>query len=91
MISYWIGYGTNFISRTSSVSWRIPLAVQCIPAFMLMIGVWLVPESPRYLVDIGEEDRARRVLAYIRNTDLKDELMNIEFLEIRAEVMFGML
>jgi len=23
LISYWIGYGTNYISATSSVSWRI--------------------------------------------------------------------
>jgi len=88
MISYWIGYGTNFISSTSSVSWRIPLAVQCIPALMLMIGVWFVPESPRHLVNIGKEAKAQQVLAYIRNTDLEDELMNIEFLEIRAEVIF---
>jgi hypothetical protein len=89
MISYWIGYGTNFISETSSVSWRIPLAVQCIPALLLMFGVWLIPESPRHLVNVGQEERAREVLRYIRRTDLEDELMNIEFLEIKAEAIFG--
>ncbi|VDB91654.1 unnamed protein product [Peniophora sp. CBMAI 1063] len=88
MVSYWIGYGTNFISETSSVSWRLPLAVQCIPALMLMFGVWLVPESPRYLVSIGKEERARHVLGYIRHSDQDDELVNVEFLEIKAEALF---
>ena len=89
MISYWIGYGTNFISETSSVSWRLPLAVQCIPALMLMFGVWLVPESPRYLVSIGKEESARNVLGYVRRADMEDELVNVEFLEIKAEALFG--
>ncbi|KAI0033480.1 hexose transport-related protein [Vararia minispora EC-137] len=89
MISYWIGYGTNFISATSSVSWRIPLAVQCLPALLLMFGVWLIPESPRHLVNIGQEERARAVLAYIRRTGPDDELMNIELTEIKAEAIFG--
>lgn len=89
MVSYWIGYGTNFISDTSSVSWRIPLAVQCIPALLLMFGVWLIPESPRHLVNIGQDEKARRVLAYIRRTSVDDELTTIEFMEIKAEAIFG--
>jgi len=26
MISYWTGFGTNFISDTSSISWRLPVS-----------------------------------------------------------------
>lgn len=40
---------------------------------MLMVGVWLVPESPRHLVNIGQDEKARSVLAYVRNVPLDDE------------------
>lgn len=35
LISYWIGYGTNYISATSSVSWRI---VRVIPVEGILAG-----------------------------------------------------
>jgi hypothetical protein len=44
-----------------------------VPALLLVFGVWGLPESPRYLVNIGKDDDARRVLAYIRRRPLDDE------------------
>lgn len=37
-ISFWVGFGTNYISDTNSVSWRLCLAIQGVPALMLCAG-----------------------------------------------------
>ena len=38
-----------------------------------MFGIWLLPESPRHLVNTGNFTKALEVLAYIRQTSLDDE------------------
>jgi MFS family permease len=43
----WIGFGFYFV-HVSNAQWRIPTAIQCIPALILAIGVWWLPESPRW-------------------------------------------
>ena len=51
MVSFWIDYGTNFIGGTgagqSEAAWRIPLALQLVPAMILGVGVLFMPFSPR--------------------------------------------
>jgi hypothetical protein len=43
--------GTNYIGGTSTgqheAAWRIPLALQLVPAFILGIGILFMPFSPR--------------------------------------------
>ncbi|ORX34317.1 hexose transport-related protein [Kockovaella imperatae] len=88
MISYWIGFGSNYISQTNSLAWRLPLAVQAIPALGLAVGTFFIPYSPRWLLQKGRDDEALRVLAYLRNRDPADELIRLEFLEIKADALF---
>jgi hypothetical protein len=66
MISYWIGYGTNFFGGTtypeqSSAAWRIPLAIQLVPAIILCVGSWFLPFSPRWLMLVGREEESLAV------------------------------
>jgi hypothetical protein len=53
-----------------------------------MVGVWLCPETPRHLMNIGKAEKALEVVAYVRKRDINDELVQIEYLEIKAEAMF---
>ena len=52
MVSFWIDYGTNYIGGTgatqSETSWRLALALQFVPAFILGVGIFFMPFSPRY-------------------------------------------
>lgn len=43
----WIGYGFYFVNAGGS-QWRVPLAIQCLPTLILGVGIFLVPESPRW-------------------------------------------
>ncbi|KFZ00912.1 hypothetical protein V500_00933 [Pseudogymnoascus sp. VKM F-4518 (FW-2643)] len=90
LISYWIAYGTNFIGGTtypgqSSAAWRIPLALQIIPAIILCIGsIWL-PYSPRWLMLKDRETECIESLAYLRSKPATSPEVQYEFSALQAE------
>lgn len=92
MISFWIDYGTNFIGGTgktqSQAAWRIPLALQLVPAIILGVGIIFMPFSPRWLVNVGREDEALAVLSSARGLPPNSEMVQIEFLEIKGQHLF---
>jgi len=92
MISFWIDYGTNFIGGSgvtqSEAAWRVPLALQLVPGLILGAGILFMPFSPRWLVYQGREDEALQVLAKARHLDASSDLVQIEFLEIKAHFIF---
>jgi hypothetical protein len=47
--------------------------------------------TPRWLVKQGRLEEAISNLAYFRNASVDDELIQLEFMEIQAEALFGQL
>lgn len=47
MIMFYISYGSSYVEGTPA--WRIPWAVQAVPAILLFFALFFVPESPRWL------------------------------------------
>ncbi|OBT90762.1 hypothetical protein VE02_00682 [Pseudogymnoascus sp. 03VT05] len=92
MISFWIDYGTNFMGGTgesqSKGAWLTPVCLQLLPAIVLLVGMTFMPFSPRWLVHHNREDEARSVLASLRGLEEDHELVEIEFLEIKAQSLF---
>ncbi|CZT44423.1 related to quinate transport protein [Rhynchosporium secalis] len=92
MISFWINYGTNYIGGTGDsqgdAAWLVPICLQLAPAAVLFGGVLFMPFSPRWLVHHNREDEARKVLASLRDLSPDHELVELEFLEIKAQSLF---
>ncbi|KAL1887682.1 hypothetical protein Sste5346_010077 [Sporothrix stenoceras] len=63
-ISFWISYGTRFIK--SSWCFRLPFAIQLIPAIGLAAGTFLLPYSPRWLAAQDRHDEGLAVLCRLR-------------------------
>ncbi|KAI4741599.1 putative MFS monosaccharide transporter [Aureobasidium sp. EXF-12298] len=89
MISFWIGYGTNFIGGTgdtqSKAAWLVPICIQVLPAIILGAGMLLfMPESPRHLMNKDQEEEALTTLARLRNKSTEDMGVRVEYLEIKA-------
>lgn len=72
----------------SDASWRVPFALQIMPALVLGIGMIFFPESPRYYCMRDNEEAGIRALARVRRRTPEDEDLQKEYLAIRAEVMF---
>jgi sugar porter (SP) family MFS transporter len=49
--------------------WRAVFALACAPATLLLFGMLLLPESPRWLAARGRVDDARHVLSEVRDPD----------------------
>lgn len=66
-------------SFSASGSWRIMLGIGIIPAAIFTFGMLISPESPRWLMAAGKEDRARKVLMKLRGTkqEVEDEISDI--------------
>lgn len=92
MVSFWIDYGTNNIGGTgkmqSDAAWLVPICLQLVPGLALGIGMLFMPFSPRWLVHHGRESEARHVLSSLRNLNEDHELIELEFLEIKAQSQF---
>lgn len=92
MLSFWVGYGSNYIGGTgstqSNIAWQLPSIIQGIPAVFLACGIWFMPFSPRWLVQVGRDEEAKSTLAWLRKSPLDDMQVQIEFLEIKAEAVF---
>jgi MFS family permease len=81
-VAAWLTFGTQHIK--GSWAWRAPSLVQVFPSALQLIFIWFVPESPRWLISKGRNEKALRVLANAHAAgDENDEVVQIEYQEIR--------
>jgi sugar porter (SP) family MFS transporter len=73
-----VAYIVDFALKDVSNNWRWMLGLGAIPGIALAVGMFLMPESPRWLVEEGREDEARDVLDRAReHEDVDDEIEEI--------------
>jgi sugar porter (SP) family MFS transporter len=70
------------------MAWRLPMIIQGIPAVIFCIGLFFMPFTPRLLVNKGKDSEALKTLAYLRNLPEDHYLVQVEFLEIKADREF---
>jgi hypothetical protein len=72
----------------SEASWRLPFALQIIPALSLGVGMLFFPDSPRWLLMHERDDEAIATLCRLRRKTARDDPDVIkEYLEIKAQIM----
>lgn len=76
-----VSYGTAQIQ--GSWAWRLPSLLQGVWGIACILLLPWMPESPRWLVDVGRGDDALTVLARINSGgDEEDERVRLQFIEI---------
>lgn len=71
----------------SEASWRLPLAIQIVPAITLGIGMLFFPDSPRWLLMKERDEDSLKALSRLRRLPIETAPLQNEYLEIRASIM----
>ena len=61
-----VNYGTQ---KLEPWGWRLSLGLAAIPAVLMTVGGFLLPETPNSLIESGSKERGKKVLVRIRGTD----------------------
>ncbi|GAA6029913.1 hypothetical protein NBRC10512_003637 [Rhodotorula toruloides] len=70
LVAFWLSYGIRqHLDLSSSVTWRIPFAIQIIPGGLLLVGACFLRESPRYLLKRHRPEEATRNLCWLRKLE----------------------
>ncbi len=71
-------------------SYRIPIALQLIWAAILALGLFLLPESPRYFIKIGKPEAALKALSRVRGQLPDSPYLEAELAEVQANYDYEM-
>jgi MFS family permease len=83
----WISFGT-FHATNETLQWRLPLALAVVSPLLQAIGVWFVPESPRWLVDRNRKEEAWTVVRRLHHDrdDPSEMAARAEYTQICEQV-----
>jgi sugar porter (SP) family MFS transporter len=92
VLTFQVGIGAGILIATivgasAAVSWRVAIGIAAAPALLMFLLMLRLPESPRWLVQHDQRDKARDTLERVRakGTDIDAEISDIEELRQREE------
>ncbi|ADV23794.1 Hexose transport-related protein, putative [Cryptococcus gattii WM276] len=87
LVGFWVNYGINQNMEVgSTVTFRIPIALQFIPGGLLALGTLILRESPALLYRTGKKERAIKNLCYLRQLPAEHQYMLEEVGMIEARL-----
>lgn len=84
--AYWLDYGVSKTMKTGTQQWRVPVAVQLIPGGIMLVGLFFLKESPRWLTKKNRHQEAAAALAYVRCEPVDSPEIVLELAEMRASI-----
>ncbi|KAI0077861.1 general substrate transporter [Panus rudis PR-1116 ss-1] len=86
IVANWVGYGCQYLD--GNTEWRLPLGLQLVPAFLLLVGIQFMPYSPRWLLEQGRDEEAREVIYKLHDVSSPDakDAAEREFVEMRDSI-----
>ena len=76
MIAYWIDFGASY--GPDDLVWRFPIAFQIFFGAIIIIGMWYLPDSPRYLISKGKVHEGEYVLAALGGYEIDSHETQIQ-------------
>lgn len=87
-VASWVELGLYF-TDPDSVSWRFPLALPIFFALLVIAGMLVTPESPRWLILSGRVDEGREIMSALYDEDAHSDAINKEIAEIQSAMQSG--
>jgi sugar porter (SP) family MFS transporter len=76
MIAYWIDFGASY--GPDDLVWRFPIAFQIVFGVIIIVGMWYLPDSPRYLISKGKVHEGEYVLAALSGCEIDSHETQIQ-------------
>lgn len=97
-LSVWIDYFCYFIQNigdarknphtfAANLSWRLPLFIQVVIAFILFLGGFFIVESPRWLLDVDMDQQGFHVLSLLYDSSVDNNKPTKEFFQIKNNIL----
>lgn len=88
VISAWTGVGFFYWTTGGSNTWRPPMALQMLWPLIMLIGLYPLPESPRWLMMKGRHEEAEAVLFKLHTdpSDPNNDAAAAESYQIRKQI-----
>ncbi|KIX07815.1 uncharacterized protein Z518_02469 [Rhinocladiella mackenziei CBS 650.93] len=85
IVASWVVYGSSKIPHL--YGFRIPIWCQLVSSVIVAVGVWFLPESPRWLMAQDREDDAIKVLArYHGEGSETHPMVSLQLQEMRQQI-----
>ncbi|CAO3619592.1 unnamed protein product [Mucor hiemalis] len=89
-VAFWLGYGTFRLDNDKA--WKVPVGLQLVAGTLMIIGLYFIPESPRWLIYRDRNTEALEILAQLRSKgNINDVEVQMEFTGIVQDVSYDKL
>ncbi|PFH55738.1 hypothetical protein XA68_17695 [Ophiocordyceps unilateralis] len=85
MLAFWVNYGC-VLHLPSPAVFILPLSLQALPAVLLVVGMALSPESPRWCARKDDWERASKILVNLRGLPADSDYVSGEIREIADQL-----
>ncbi|RVX74849.1 hypothetical protein B0A52_01126 [Exophiala mesophila] len=83
-LAYWVDFG--FTRMTNQVSWRFPIGFQAFFAVISIIGMFFMPDTPRWYYARGRNEEGDDVVARLHDRPVEDPAVQAMRNEILASI-----
>ena len=81
VFAYWFDFGMSYAG--GAIAWRLPIAFQIIFALFVVVLLFGLPESPRWLCNRGRTEEALEVLSAVFGKEPNDQYIISEMNSIK--------
>ncbi|GEQ72138.1 hypothetical protein JCM33374_g5824 [Metschnikowia sp. JCM 33374] len=85
-VSYWVDFAFYFTEKYGEVSFRFPIAFQCVFPIVIVFFIFKLPESPRWLMAQARDEEAKTVFAALYDVPREHPLVTQQMDEIKLSL-----
>ncbi|WBW74966.1 plasma membrane hexose:proton symporter [Schizosaccharomyces osmophilus] len=78
-----INMGTHKLNKTAQ--WRIPMGINLLWGLITLVGILFLTESPRYLISVGRDEEALKIMCKNNDLPLEHEVIQAEYHMIKSD------
>jgi hypothetical protein len=87
VFGFFINYGITKSYAGTKTQWMLPTLLQLLPAAIWGLGTFLCPESPRWLLYVGQREKAVTTMSNLRHLPVDDPSLQAEIAGMDARIL----